>query len=192
MISVKGGRAEISSGFLFLTALLWYLGRGEVLISFLLAAALHEGAHVAALCLMGAGVKKLRLTAVGAELVLDGREKQSYGREFWAAAAGPACSLSIGLLFSKLLPGWALFAGANLILGLFNLLPLDPLDGGQMVRTGLSVLLSPQAGERAAEHLSWITCGALLAAGVCLWLRTGYNITLLAAGVWGFYTLLRR
>ena len=192
MISVNRGRVEVSGGFLFLGALLWYLGRGEVLFSFLCAAALHEMAHVAALYALGAGVKKLRLTVVGAELVLDGRERLSYGGEFLAAAAGPGCSLLAGLLCAKLVPGWELFAGANLLLGLFNLLPLDPLDGGQMVRTGLSALLSPQVGERAAEHLGWITCGALLAAGGWIWFSTGYNLTLLAVGVWGLYTLLGR
>jgi len=63
------------------------------------------------------------------------------------AAAGPAMNFLLAWIAALLLPGWALiglgplpfwvemlqlFLLANLVLGLFNLIPIPPLDGGRI------------------------------------------------------------
>ena len=65
------GRVEVTGGFLLLTAWLNYLDRQGVVPLALLACALHELGHWAALRALGARVRRVRLTAVGAEMEVD-------------------------------------------------------------------------------------------------------------------------
>lgn len=82
----------------------------------------------------GGWVRAVRISALGAEMQVAGR--MSYGGELLAAAAGPAVNLLLAAALG--LPGrwWEplyLLAGAQAVLGCFNLLPILPLDGGRML-----------------------------------------------------------
>lgn len=172
----------VSPGFLVLLGLLCYLDQGmDLLGPGLLACALHELGHWAAIRLLGGRIARLRLTAVGAELALDGSRPLSYGRECAAALAGPAASL----LTAELAAGGRLYllAGLSLGQGLFNLLPILPLDGGR----ALGLLLTSLGGEDCAGHamrvLSAVLSGALLGGGLVL-LRVFGNPTLLVTAAW--------
>jgi len=74
-------------------------------------------------------------------------------------------------------------AGLSLGQGLFNLLPILPLDGGR----ALGLLLTSLGGEDSAGHvmrvLSAVLSGALLGGGLVL-LRVFGNPTLLVTAAW--------
>ena len=108
------GRGEVTGGFLLLTAWLNYLDRQGVVPLALLVCALHELGHWAALRALGARVRRVRRTL-------------SYGGELLAALAGPGANLALALAFSPL-TGGGLFAGLNLALACFNLLPVGQMD----------------------------------------------------------------
>lgn len=179
-------RIEVSGGLLFWLALLWYLGYDALLACFLTASALHELGHALAVWQCGGRIRRLRLNLTGAELELDGREKLSYGQEVWVAAAGPLVNLASGLAAARLPQegNWMMmFAGASLVLGVFNLLPADPLDGGQILRSAVSGLWTANVGEAVTERVSWLIGLGLLGAGLWLLWRTRYNITLLCVSL---------
>ncbi len=172
-------RVEVTGGFLLLLAWLNYCDTQCLLPAALCAAAAHELGHLAAVWAAGGRVNRLRLTAAGAELRLEGT--MSYGRELLCALAGPMVNLVLALAASRL--GAVVFAGLNLALGSFNLLPLSALDGGKALGCGVSMMFGPQA----ALRLLWWTDGALavllLMCGVwVLW--AGGNVTLLVVAAW--------
>lgn len=121
------------------------------------AAAGHELCHILAVRLSGSRVLRLRIGAGGAVIET---EPMTRGRELACTLAGPAGSLLLVLLF-RVFPRLAICA---LVQGVFNLLPLFPLDGGRALRCGV--------GEKIAGWVEGGTLGMLgilAVAGTFLW-----------------------
>ena len=105
-----------------------------LLAALLLAALVHELGHYALLRRNKVEVTELHISPFGVKMCTDYRRQISYGAEIMIVLAGPACNLLLALLFAKLgsrLEIAYLFSGAQLVLGLFNLLPIHPLDGSR-------------------------------------------------------------
>lgn len=149
----------------------------------LLAVVCHELAHLAVIRALGGKTREMRFRLSGMEIVYDARH-MTYGAEALAALAGPGCNLALFLLFGLLSRGnggsFARAAGCNGVLGLFNLLPALPLDGGRALRAILEGHW-PGRGAGACRVLGLALGSILLAAGLGL-LAKGGNPTLLAAG----------
>lgn len=178
---LRWGRVEASGGFLLTMAALFYADTENVLPWAMLACTLHEVGHWAAVRLLGGRTLALRLTAVGGELVLDGAHPLTQGGELLSLLAGPGANLTAALLAVRLgRAEWAyLFAGLNLALGVLNLLPVWPLDGGRVLH-----LLAGPVWQGVARLCSALCAGLLLLAGGALFFDTGANYTLLLLALW--------
>ena len=165
-----------------LLALFVMLSSPLLLAALLLAAALHELGHCLALWALHARVTAIRISALGAEMQVAG--SLSYGGEVLAAAAGPAVNLALALVLGlggRLWEGMYLFSGAQLVLGVFNLLPIQPLDGGSILWNLSAWLTEPYTADRVAAAVSFGMAALLtLAAAAALWLG-GSPFLLLAA-----------
>ena len=135
------GKFSITWGSAALLVLALIAGAGEVLPLVILSALCHELGHLTALRLVGAKVEQIRLTAFGAEIRADTRYL-SYGREIFCTLAGPAINLILAVVLARA-AGDYLLAGANLFLGVFNLLPLPSLDGGRALYLAVSWFTDP-------------------------------------------------
>ena len=166
------GRIEIRDGFVVLLAALWCADRTNVLPLVLLAAAVHEGGHLLVLCLSGGWLHRLTLTCCGAVLHCTLPE----GRFARAAVclAGPAASFALTALAQAC--GWYRLAGASVLLGAFNLLPMPPLDGGMALEH-----LCAGGAETVRMTFAALTAAGLLFCGLWL-LRVGGGCWLLLIG----------
>ena len=86
-------------------------------------------------------------------------------QELLAALAGPLVNLVCGALFCMRSPA---FAAYSLMLGIYNLLPVWPLDGGRAVRCALAQHLPLARAEKVSRRSSFAVCAALLLAGIIL------------------------
>ena len=155
-----------------------------VLASLLLAALCHELGHYLLLRCFGAQVETVRIGIFGAEMCLSEWPALSYGREMLAVAAGPAMNVVLALLMAwggQWLDKLYVFSGAQLILGLYNLLPVRPLDGGTLVWLALSWRFDPFAADRGMQWLGTVTAALLLLLGVWLWQKTDSPYLMLAS-----------
>ncbi len=185
---MKLGRVEVTVGFLMMLAWLNYLDRSFLIPMALTACGLHEMGHVIAIRRLGGDIKGIRLTAVGAELVLA--RPLGYWQEGLSALAGPGTNLLFALVCCHVQKGLN-FAGLNLVLALFNLLPVGRLDGGRALYCTLTLLAGPDLADRAGRWLDCLCIAGALAAGLCLALFRG-NITLLLVAFWLTAVFLRQ
>ena len=177
-------KLQVSPGFFLLLLNFWLLRAGGLLPLLLLAAGAHEGGHLLALQLFRVPVGRLRLTAFGAELAAP-LERLPYPRELAVLLAGPAVNLCLAVLAAFCWRAF-FFAGINLILALFNLLPIYPLDGGRALEALLCWLWSPVWGERFCYLLGRILAAGLLALSLLVVWRSGGNFFLFI-GAFGLF-----
>lgn len=162
-----------------------------LLAALLPAALLHELAHYAVLRLCGVRTARFTLTGLGASLYVPELHRLSYGAELLSAAAGPLMNLLLWVLLS--LTGreeLTLFAGAQMVLGILNLLPVRPMDGGRILWLATAYLTEPYTADRVAAAVGLAASSALLA--LCLWLvlTTGSGLFLLLGALWLAYRSL--
>lgn len=177
---MRFGRVEVTGGFLLLLAWLNYLDCSQLVPMAVLACALHELGHFFAVRAAGETIRQIRLTAIGAEMVLS--RPLGYWQEGLAALAGPGVNLVLALVCCGFEEGLT-FAGLNLILAVFNLLPVGRLDGGRALRCTLALLAGPDLSAWVGGWLDCLCMAGSLAAGLWLAVFCG-NITLLLAALW--------
>ena len=153
-----------------------------IVLSILLAAALHECGHLLALRAFHVPIEGLRLSAFGAVLHARGAQRLSYGRELVVTLAGCGMNLVCGVLTAwfSLHYVWVegfVFAGAHILLCAFNLLPIPPLDGGMALRH-----LADGRFTRLLNGIAGVSVLVLLAGGVLLW-KSGFGGWLLLIGI---------
>lgn len=143
----------------------------------------HELSHSVVARAFGLPVRRILLYPLGGFSEIE-REPPTPGREFLVSAAGPGISLALaGVGYAAEtaakpggVPGVLLgqLVAANLLVGIFNLLPGLPLDGGRLLRAviwkvtgrpGPATVAAAWAGRGLAVALLVIPVGILLATG---------------------------
>lgn len=177
----RSGRASISvsAGAVLLLGVLYFVLKPAELGALLLAAAVHELGHLAALALLGVEIQKISLEACGLNIQC-GALYGTYARCL-AALAGPAAG--VGLFCILRGAGWTLAAEISLWLSVINLLPVLPLDGGRALEATLERAFGAYPAYRVLEVLGFLLPLALMTLGLAA-LRAGYGATLLAFGAW--------
>ena len=148
----------------------------------------HELSHSLVARGFGLPVRRILLYPLGGFSEIE-QEPPTPGREFLVSAAGPAISLALaaggyalaraipddGVLRVLLVQLWV----ANLLVGVFNLLPGLPLDGGRMLRAGVWKLTG-RSGQ-ATVVAAWagrVLAVAVLVVPLALYARRGGGIQL--------------
>lgn len=168
-------------------------------VGFLASVVLHELAHAVAARALGYGVKDVTIFYLGGITRLE-QETEDPTDEVATALAGPLVNLFLGGVLLVVASGTVGPAGVmltflgelNAVVGVFNLLPAHPLDGGALLRAVLTRvtgdrLLAIRAGARTGQGL-----GALLVAvgvvGGLVWPTTG-GLGLLWLAVIGMFVV---
>lgn len=153
-------RLDLAPGFAAALCLLRLLAEPRVFYAFLAAAAAHEAGHVMAIYLVGGKATKLRLGMCDAKIETQGL---GYRQEIFCALAGPGMSVLVCLALRK---AYATCAAISLLLGLFNAMPVYPLDGGRALRAGLCLVLPLGRAEAVSNIAGLAVCAAGLAGAI--------------------------
>ena len=97
--------------------------------------------------------------------------------------AGPAVNLACAAVLA-LLGGGMTVVSVHLTLGLTSLLPVEPLDGGQILYAALAWKKGEEKAERVTFAASLLTLFPLAAAGFWILIQSGYNFSLLVLSLY--------
>ena len=144
---------------------------------------LHELGHSLVAQRFGIRVPRILLLPIGGMAQFDSIPRQPY-REFLIAIAGPAVNFALVVLLLTVIgwPDWdnqeiaypvslGTFAGLlllmNLVMGVFNLLPAFPMDGGRILRAFLAMrfnyVTATRWAARIGQAIALVACAAALA-----------------------------
>jgi len=150
-------------------------------IALYLAVLLHEASHAVVARRFGFAVHSITLHFLGGATAIEGEARRPR-QEFWIAVVGPLTSIAVGtaaLALWFVTPDGLLrlviegLAGANVMIGVLNLVPGLPLDGGRVLKAGVWALTG--RAHTGTAVAAWVGRGiAVLVAVTALWLsRTG-------------------
>ena len=146
---------------------------------------IHELGHVACLLILGEKPQLIELSFYGIKLKRHNVSELKSFEETMIYMSGPTANFALSalLFICGTGDGMRTAAAISACVGLFNLLPCQPLDGGNV----LCCFLNRRMGEeRCAKTCFCVSCATLapmVAAGVTLLLKSG-NITLLAVSLY--------
>ncbi|MBX2812400.1 MAG: M50 family metallopeptidase [Myxococcales bacterium] len=153
---------------------LWGLPAGIVVFGSVL---LHELGHALVARRLGVPTVRIDLHLLGGTALLKHAPRSSED-EAWIAVAGPAVSLSLASVLGALAMSFGsslrldiegfgdllAYAGVvNLGLGLFNLIPALPMDGGRILRAWLTTRYGVIHGTQVAASVSRVFGGLFVA-----------------------------
>jgi Zn-dependent protease len=163
------------------------LTRGLALTGVVLGSVIvHEIAHGLASWRMKLPERMLILMPVGGVMLIDDGSEQyrDPARSPWVAFAGPAVNLLLAAaafaLASRLIPGFRMvvppyvdctnllrsFVWINLFLGVINLLPAYPLDGGRLLRAMLARRMHPMRATKRAVSIGQLFATVFILLGL--------------------------
>lgn len=155
----------------------WAIG---VLASALLFACVlvHELSHSLEAIRRGRTVNSITLFFLGGVSHVEG-ESRDAGEEFWVSVVGPATSLALAGLFALLSLGingnsainalTQYLIYVNLMIGIFNLMPAFPLDGGRVLKALVwRSSGSENRGARVANRTGSVIGYGLIVVGIVL------------------------
>lgn len=149
------------------------------------AAAIHECCHILAILLCGGRITAFRIGQGGAVLETGAL---STGYELVCALAGPAGSLLL-LAASQV---WPLLAVCAFVQGIFNLMPVYPMDGGRVLHCAASLLFGQARGWQVTTFIEGCFRIALLLFVIILCLRYSLGLLPLLLCVLPLYRVIRR
>lgn len=156
---------------IFLFLILFYVTKQiEIYTVIMFFAIIHELGHMLAGLLMGMKPEKLEIMPYGVSVSFklmpkDYNRKIKRGNQLelkkvLVALAGPITNfmiITIVLQMNMNLVSTLMILYSNLILILFNLLPIYPLDGGRLIKGILHIFLGKIKAEKYTNYISFVT-----------------------------------
>lgn len=156
---------------------------------------IHEAAHIACLRFFGEKPASVRLSFYG--IKLERVPAANLGRlaEIAVYASGPAANIIVSallFLFSLVNDSLETAAVISLMIGIFNLIPCCPLDGGNILKCIIDYHFEEEKVEKIVFAVSFAVVLPMTAAAVCVFIKTGNPTLLLVTAYILFVTLLNK
>lgn len=149
----------------------------------LVAVILHECGHLFAMLVCKSPPDKIKISLFEIKIINPSRQSNTSRQNIFIIFFGPLVNFVCFILFyllylcnsEFLLP----IAMANLFTGLFNMLPVMSLDGGQLMYVILCGRFSEKSAEKAVNITALIILFPLTVLGFVVLLNSKYNFSLL-------------
>ncbi|WP_367649417.1 M50 family metallopeptidase [Paenibacillus sp. NEAU-GSW1] len=172
------------------------------LLTLFLIVLVHEAGHLMTAKSFGWTIREVKLLPFGGVVEVDDASGLPAGQEAMVAIAGPLQNLWMGLAawgcgqLGWWDAEWAAYVWkANVMIGLFNLLPIYPLDGGKLLQAAFSYSFNYFAMMKWTSRISIALSGLMVIVSLLAAIgpEGGIQLNLLAIGIflvlsnWTYY-----
>ena len=167
-------KIRVSPSALCLLAIFVLLSSPVLLAAILFASLCHEFGHYIVLRLLHGKVKEIVITPLGIEMKV--KKQMNYLGEFLTTLAGPAVNLLLAWCmsgFGQYTTVFYEFSGAQAVLGIYNLLPMYPLDGGTLLWTIIACFTEPYTADRIVSAVGFFVALCLTGFAGILYIHVG-------------------
>ena len=181
-IKIKKVEVHLSAVLLLVVALrLRFLN--QLAISYVITA-LHEFAHIFIAQRLGVKIRGVEILPFGITMRLADSGIKRPVDEIKIALAGPFCNLVVAYLTYGFYggPSRDFIICTSLAIGLFNLLPVLPLDGGRVLRAVMVMRYGCIKGSKIAMRVTGCLSFLVVLAGAYVLYVTGFNFSFLLIG----------
>ena len=179
-----GIKIEINFLFFCLLTAFVIIESSKVFVWGLSSALIHELGHIIIMILVGHKPSKIAFNLFDIAIKDDKRNRRNYREDIFILLGGPIANFIMGVIL------WWLYIRCknqnvmvllteNLFLGIFNVLPIESLDGGQILYICLSSKLPQNKAIMALELISFAILLPLAILGFYILLISKYNYSLL-------------
>lgn len=187
---------------IFLFAILFYFTKQiEIYAMIMFFAIIHEFGHLLAGLLLGMKPEKMEIVPYGVSISFkltakDYNKKIKQGnqleiKKILVALAGPMTNFIIFMIILQMNMNVffvLMILYSNLLLILFNLLPIYPLDGGRIIKGILHIFLGKRKAEKYTNYLSFITLIIItFISSIAIYKAENIAIFLLVLVLWGIF-----
>ena len=186
---------EIYISFLFAAAVTIMLltDKTGYMLPALFAIILHEMGHLFMMWILECSPKRIKLIPTSVQITAPFQKR--YRNDFLVAVSGPVVNI---LLFSTLYFNYLAFGNEvtlyfallNLVIGVFNLLPVKGLDGGTILFCVLEKYKGPDKAAVILKIITIILAATLISTAITLTVRGKINISVYIMGIYLFVTSL--
>ncbi len=166
IFEIKNTAVEIRAGFFLIVTFMLLTCDSKTVTVSLFSSLIHESGHLAAMMFFAERAEKIVFSASGMRIDRKNGSFLSFSEEIIISASGVMmnfviCAAAYTVFF---LTGFSLagFIGAvNAVIGAFNLLPFEELDGGNILRFTLCRRLGQEQAEKVMNIVS-VSAGIML------------------------------
>ncbi len=184
---IFGTEIYLSVLFMGVITLMLAFDKSGLILPTLFAVFIHETGHLFMMWVKGLSPKRIKL--IPASIQITNSFSKGYTNDIVIALAGPVVNLLFfGVLYYNYVCyrniGTLYFALLNLIIGLYNLLPIKGLDGGTVLYSIMCRFTDVHKAALALKFISLFWGVAVIFAAVTVHLRGKINISLYIMGIY--------
>ena len=177
---IKDKKIQISVYFALLLTLVFALSPQGYAPTGLVCCLLHETGHLICMKIAGCKIKGVTFGVYG--MRIDSDAPLSFKKEALVALGGPATNIFLAVIGFAL--GNRMFAVANCVIAVFNLLPVDSTDGYSALKSLLCIRFEAQKIKATLNIISAAFLFLMYCFGFLLLFKSGYNFSALAVSIY--------
>ncbi len=186
--NLLGIKIEITFLFVAFISFVISLNAPSNVIMTIISSMLHEIGHLAIMLILKNKPEKIRFELTGINIIRNQDKKISSKKEVLIALGGPLMNLFIVTICCIILSTYdndsiLIFSGINLILMIFNLLPIKKLDGGLALYHSLSKKFDLNFTYLILKVTSIIFILIIFVWGIYIFIVSRYNISLIIIAI---------
>ena len=185
---IGGIRCKLSLLFPAVLLYLLYIDKSGLTLFGFMAAVFHECGHLTVAFILHTPPNELSVSCFGMRLLMDDIDRLCTSDAILIASGGPFFNAILATTF-YILKVDPIYAQFHVVMAIFNLLPIMPLDGGQIVHLCFGKILSPKSLYILEDILFFLVWIVLFILSLYVLYQPSHNITL---AIVSFYLIILR